>query len=353
MENPTQAFIVGIRFSKIGKQYNFDASNIPEIKLGDQVVVETSRGWQLGEVVQLLGAISNKEEGFWKLVDRLATSEDKTQRKLLEDKEKDLFNIAKNVVKENNYEGVKIVSIEYSLDGTKITVLYSFDGENKIDLRNVKYEITRASRNAQVELRQIGPRDVAKIFGGMGACGLPTRCCSKFLTDFSSISIRMAKEQGISLTPAEITGMCGRLRCCLIYEYEMYAENRRLLPKRNKRVMTPVGEGKVIDLLPLKLAVIVELPQIGRREFNNADIQILDGNAPSDTNLLDNKPAEELPEINNERINPKETETTEKRLAQEKNIPVVDKPKKDGNFFKNRRSKRKKRRPGTQDNVSG
>ncbi len=352
MENPSQAFVIGIRFSKIGKQYNFNANNIQEIKLGDHVVVETSRGWQLGEVVQILGAVPNNEEGGWKLVDRLATPEDLIQRKILEAKEQDLFVIAKNVVKEQNYEGVKIVSIEYSLDATKITVLYSFEGENKIDLRNVKYEITRASKNAQVELRQIGPRDVAKIFGGMGACGLPTRCCSKFLTDFSSISIRMAKEQGISLTPAEITGMCGRLRCCLIYEYEMYAENRRLLPKRNKRVMTPVGEGKVIDLLPLKLAVIVDLPQIGRREFNNSDIQILEGNAPSEPISMENKPGALATETKIEKTVSRVIESAEKKSTTE-NKPDVDKNKKDGNYFKNRRSKRKKRRPGTQDNVPG
>ncbi len=132
--------------------------------------------------------------------------------------------------------------------------------------------MNKINRQAQLELRQIGPRDVAKIIAGMGACGLPMRCCSKFLTDFSSISIKMAKEQGISLTPAEITGMCGRLRCCLIYEYSHYHENRKMLPKRNKKVMTPVGEGKVVDVLPLKMAAIVDVPEVGRKEFNHADM---------------------------------------------------------------------------------
>jgi cell fate regulator YaaT (PSP1 superfamily) len=111
---------------------------------------------------------------------------------------------------------------------------------------------------SQVEFRQIGPRDIAKLLGGMGACGLESRCCSKFLTEFSSISIRMAKDQGISLTPAEITGMCGRLRCCLVYEYEQYVAARKVLPKRNKRVVTPEGEGKVIDVYPLRDSVLVE-----------------------------------------------------------------------------------------------
>jgi cell fate regulator YaaT (PSP1 superfamily) len=120
---------------------------------------------------------------------------------------------------------------------------------------------------SQIEMRQIGPRDVAKILGGMGACGLETRCCSKFLTDFSPISIKMAKEQGISLTPSEITGMCGRLRCCLIYEYEQYVEARKQLPKRNKRVVTPNGEGKVVDVAPLSGMVTVMFEGEGRSSF--------------------------------------------------------------------------------------
>ena len=109
--------------------------------------------------------------------------------------------------------------------------------------------------------------------GGMGACGLETRCCTMFLTEFSPISIKMAKEQGISLTPTEITGMCGRLRCCLIYEYEAYVEARKTLPKRNKRVVTPSGEGKVWDVYPLKQTVIVELDSGTRVEVPQADLQ--------------------------------------------------------------------------------
>ena len=122
-------------------------------------------------------------------------------------------------------------------------------------------------------MRQIGPRDVAKIIGGMGACGLETRCCSTFLSEFSPISIKMAKEQGISLTPSEITGMCGRLRCCLIYEYQQYVEARKQLPKRNKRVITPKGEGKVIDTYPLKDSVLVEIDEVGSEEFERMEIQ--------------------------------------------------------------------------------
>jgi len=130
---------------------------------------------------------------------------------------------------------------------------------------------------SRVDFRQIGPRDVAKIIGGMGACGLETRCCSMFLTEFSPISIKMAKAQGISLNPQEITGMCGRLRCCLVYEYEEYAKARKELPKVKKRVMTPLGEGRVVEVLPLKQAVIVLLERDERRaEFLKHEIEPYD-----------------------------------------------------------------------------
>ncbi len=279
MENQSSHYVIAVRFSKVGKLYHFEAESNLNINPGEHVVVETARGWQLGEVAQLVGDISDPGESSWKKIDRIATESDLQRRKENEGKEAELLEFSRKELRSQNLEGVKIVSAELSLDGSRISVLYSYEGDGKIDLKGLKQEINKHSRNAQVELRQIGPRDVAKIFGGMGACGLPTRCCSKFLTDFSSISIRMAKEQGISLTPTEITGMCGRLRCCLIYEYEMYAENRKQLPKRNKRVLTPVGEGKVIDVLPLKMAVLVDIPEVGRREFFNSDIQIVDGQA--------------------------------------------------------------------------
>src|SRR5690606_35725020 len=133
---------------------------------------------------------------------------------------------------------------------------FYYSTENKkINLNRLRADLRRRFRT-QIEMQLIGPRDVAKMMGGHGACGGP-RCCSTFLTEFSPISIKMAKEQGISLNPQEITGMCGRLRCCLIYEYEQYVEARQKLPKKNKRVGTPHGEGKVIDVLPLQDAVVV------------------------------------------------------------------------------------------------
>ncbi len=172
---------------------------------------------------------------------------------------------------------IKVVAAEYNYDGSRLTFLFSTEGEEKVDLKSLKKDMHALYPTTHIEMRQIGPRDVAKIIGGMGACGLETRCCSKFLTDFSPISIKMAKEQGISLTPNEITGMCGRLRCCLIYEYEQYVEARKQLPKRNKRVVTPKGEGKVVDVLPMSNKVIVLLEgEEGKRFteiFDHQDLQ--------------------------------------------------------------------------------
>jgi cell fate regulator YaaT (PSP1 superfamily) len=171
---------------------------------------------------------------------------------------------------------VKIVSAEFSLDGSRLLFVYSSEEGEKTDLKSIKRTMQRTYQQSHVEMHLVGPRDVAKALGGMGACGLECRCCSAFLTEFSPISIKMAKEQGISLTPTEITGMCGRLRCCLVYEYEQYVEARKLLPKRGKMVITPRGNGKVLDVAPLKGAVLVELEQGGQHEFMQQDLQPLE-----------------------------------------------------------------------------
>jgi cell fate regulator YaaT (PSP1 superfamily) len=140
-----------------------------------------------------------------------------------------------------------------------------------METRSLQGDMAAEFTPAHVDLHQIGPRDVAKILGGPGACGLEERCCSTFLTEFSPVSIKMAKEQGISLNPQEITGMCGRLRCCLVYEYEQYVAARKALPKRGKRVGTPRGEGKVLDVNPLRQTVFVEVGE-ARAEFGKDEL---------------------------------------------------------------------------------
>jgi cell fate regulator YaaT (PSP1 superfamily) len=268
-----QPFVVGVRFGQVGKVYHFDASRHREVKVGDHVIVETARGRQLGEVTQLVAEPARPAEGGWKTIERIATPRDLVLRRLWAQKELEAMIAGRERAAQLKLKGVKVVAAEYSFDGARLTFMFSTESEDKADLKSLKHDMQKQYGPAQVEMRQIGPRDVAKLLGGMGACGLETRCCSKFLTEFSPISIKMAKEQGISLTPTEITGMCGRLRCCLVYEYEQYAAARKELPKRNKRVVTPMGEGKVLDASPLRMTVRVELPDIGAREFARDDIQ--------------------------------------------------------------------------------
>lgn len=271
--NKTKPFVVGIRFQKVGKIYHFDARKFRDLRAGDFAVVETSRGKQLGEIVQVLDDPSKPPRGTWKPIKRKATPRDLLLRQLWQRKELEAMINCRAKAAEMNIKGVKIVAAEFTFDGKRLSFLYNTETEEKVDLRSLRKAIQRTYQNTQVELRQIGPRDVAKIIGGMGACGLESRCCSIFLSEFSPISIKMAKEQGISLTPSEITGMCGRLRCCLIYEYGQYVEARKQLPKRNKRVVTPQGDGKVVDTYPLKDSVLVDVEGVGREEFGRLEIQ--------------------------------------------------------------------------------
>ncbi len=273
--------IVGIRFQKIGKIYYFNASTCPDLKVGDFAVVETSRGRQLGEVVQLVKDAPEGPESSYKPIHHKATPRDLVMRQVWQKKEVEALEQCRARLPEYGVMGVKVVDAEFSFDGSRLSFLYSTEGEGKVDLRNLRNVMQRLYPRNHVEMRQIGPRDVAKILGGMGACGLETRCCSMFLTDFNPISIKMAKEQGISLTPTEITGMCGRLRCCLVYEYEQYANARKTLPKRNKRVVTKDGEGKVVDVYPLRQSVVVVLENGSRKEFPSSDLEPWDDNEAS------------------------------------------------------------------------
>lgn len=270
--------IIGVRFTRCGKIYYFDGSSIPDLKIGDHVVVETARGIQIGLVAQADIHPENLAEGAIKPVERLATPVDLLQKQAWQSREARAVEMSATRARELNLDGVKIVGAEYSFDGSRLTISYSTSTDEKVDLKSLRQDMQRQFMPSMVEVRQIGLRDVARVISGLGACGLETRCCARFLTEFCSISIRMAKEQGVSLTPGEITGMCGRLRCCLNYEYEHYMEARQNLPRRNKRVMTPNGEGKVVDVMALQRMVIVDLVEGGKRVFHADDLKDLLGN---------------------------------------------------------------------------
>lgn len=243
--------VAGVRFNKVGKLYHFDYTGQPGLQVGDYVIVETTRGRQMGQVMSFK-PVEDSERDIKPMM-RVASPRDLVLRQYWEAQQAEVLETVKKRAAElGGYGGVKFITAMYNYDGTLLTVLYTTD--DKPNVNRLWNELNKIYP-AQIELRQIGPRDVAKLLGGYGACG-ELRCCSTFLTDFSPVSIKMAKAQGISLNPTEITGMCGRLRCCLVYEYEQYVEARQKLPKKNKRIGTPHGEGKVIDVLPLQDAVV-------------------------------------------------------------------------------------------------
>jgi cell fate regulator YaaT (PSP1 superfamily) len=274
IQTPTvEQSVVGLRFQPIGKLYHFDASHFENLQTGDFVVVETSRGIQLGQVAIFVKNLDRSVSSGLKSIMRIATPQDLLVHQELERQQNEVLAVCRAKAAELKFTDVKIVSAEFSLDSSRLLFVYSSEEGEKTDLKALKKAMQRLYPQTHVELHMVGPRDVAKTLGGMGACGLVCRCCATFLTEFSPISIKMAKEQGISLTPTEITGMCGRLRCCLVYEYEQYVDARKQLPKRGKMVGTPRGQGRVIDVNPLRGSVVVEVEQGGQHEFFMDELQ--------------------------------------------------------------------------------
>lgn len=258
--------VAGVRFTKVGKLYHFSYDNYPDVQAGDFIIVETARGRQMGQIMGFTAAEPDRE---YRGILRPASPRDLVLRQQWEANEPAaLERCVERAQAMGGFEDVKFLAARYNYDGTSLTFLYS--AEEKVDTTRLGREMQRTFP-AKVDMRQIGPRDVAKLLGGYGACGAE-RCCSTFLTDFSPISIKMAKAQGISLNPSEITGMCGRLRCCLVYEYEQYVAARKQLPKRNKKIGTPFGEAKVIDVHPLRDAVTVWVEEQGRKIVPREDI---------------------------------------------------------------------------------
>jgi len=264
---------VGIRFQKLGKLYHFYLGELKGVNPGDHVIVDTKRGRQLGQVVTFIDPDSVHRKRGLKTIERTATPRDLVMKQVWEAKELDALISCRERAAQLGIKGAKFLKAEYSFDGTWLTISYNSENK-KLDTRPLQKSISRALRS-RVELRPVGPRDMAKILGGYGACGSP-RCCSTFLTEFSPVSIKMAKAQGISLSPQEITGMCGRLRCCLVYEYEQYMEARKHLPKKGKRVETPYGKGKVLDVRVLRDSVLVGLEGGERQEVFRHELDPLD-----------------------------------------------------------------------------
>ena len=285
--------IVGIKFKKPGKTYYFDPNNL-ELKQGDKVIVETTLGDEYGEVI-----IENKdikEENLTsplKKVIRIATDKDTKSYNEYKKKEADALKKCQEKIEKHGLE-MKLVDAEYKFDGSKL--IFYFTAEGRIDFRELVKDLAAIFRT-RIELRQIGVRDEIRRVGGNGACGRELCCCS-FLGNFETVSIKMAKEQNISLNPSKISGCCGRLMCCLKYEQNVYEEKLSRLPKIGAIVKTEEGEGEVCGIETLKEIVKVKLhdgEETYYKKFNSKDIVIIKD--AEDEDKLDVENQEDLKEL--------------------------------------------------------
>lgn len=248
------ATIIGVQFQKNGKLYYFDPNGY-EVKPGEYVIVDTSRGMDLGEVSMGNRETDGDNETIpLKKVIRKATEQDIQHSMENRQKEKDAFSICQKKIIEHKLE-MKLVSVEYAFDNSKI--LFFFTANGRVDFRSLVKDLASIFK-MRIELRQIGVRDEAKMLGGLGPCGR-TICCGSFLDQFQPVSIKMAKEQNLSLNPTKISGVCGRLMCCLKYEQDHYETTRKKMPKVGREVITPDGNGPVTDLNIVKETVFVRL----------------------------------------------------------------------------------------------
>ena len=248
------AVVVGIRFKKAGKIYYFGPDDI-ELELDDAVIVETARGVEFGRVV--IAPREMKEEELMaplKDVIRKATEEDLEHQEENIKKEAEAFDICFKKIEKHKLD-MKLIDIEYTFDNNKLIFYFTSDG--RVDFRELVKDLASIFRT-RIELRQIGVRDEAKMIGGLGPCGR-TLCCSTFLGEFEPVSIKMAKEQDLSLNPTKISGICGRLMCCLKYEHDTYEKILENLPEIGVRVKTPRGIGRVVDTATLLEIVKVRL----------------------------------------------------------------------------------------------
>jgi cell fate regulator YaaT (PSP1 superfamily) len=263
--------VVGIRFKAVGKKYYFDPKGL-ELNMYDKVVVETVRGYELGEVIEQVKEVADSELiATLKPVLRKATEED------IKNYEKNVSDIPRALekcsihIKKNKLE-MKLLGCEYTLDRTKL-IIY-FNAEGRVDFRELVKDLANEFR-LRIELRQVGTRDGAKFLGGIGPCGY-LLCCNTFLGDFETVSIKMAKNQNLSLNPVNISGLCGKLLCCIKYENETYTEYRAELPKIHSYVGTKDGKAKVIAVNVINKSVRVITQEHGVQAFDLDELTFIE-----------------------------------------------------------------------------
>ena len=267
------AEVIGVRFKNVGKVYYFDPDGIQASK-GSRVIVETARGVECGEVAMPNRPIPDEEiVKPLKKVIRAASKEDLAKVAENQRKERHAFSVCQKKIADHQLQ-MKLVDVEYTFDNNKI--LFYFTADGRVDFRELVKDLAGMFRT-RIELRQIGVRDEAKMLGGMGICGRPF-CCGSFLGGFTPVSIKMAKEQGLSLNPVKISGACGRLMCCLKYEQEAYQDLLRTTPKVGALVSTPEGKGTVTEqnLLTRKLTIRLDKdPDGAPKVFKVSEVKVL------------------------------------------------------------------------------
>lgn len=273
---------VGIRFNKAGKIYYFSTEDT-SVQVGDYVIVETNRGKDLGKVVIPPKQVKpeNITEPLKPIIRRAEENDISNCSRFQKRNEKALKKCRELVAKLNL--SMKPIGAYYNVDGSHV-VIY-FIAEKRVDFRELVKELSHELKS-YVELRQVGARDEAKLVGGIGKCGHPL-CCLSFLTEFSPVSIKMAKEQNITLNPMKTSGLCGRLLCCLGYEFEQYKSLKNTLPTQNQNVNTPMGIAKVVTITPLKQTVWVQTESGALIEYGVNEITWQANTPPAETKGLE------------------------------------------------------------------
>lgn len=279
------AAVVGVRFKNAGKLYYFDPGTLWPVA-GDFVVVETARGMEYGQVIT---GVRQVEDGLitaaLKKVVRVADARDAEHAIENERFQAEVYPICQRKIEEHKLD-MKLVSVEQTFDNSKI--LFYFTANGRVDFRALVKDLASVFRT-RIELRQIGVRDEAKMMGGLGPCGRPI-CCGSFLGDFQPVSIKMAKEQNLSLNPTKISGVCGRLMCCLKYEQDYYEQTRKSMPRVGKEVETPEGFGMVVDVNVIKEQLTVRIRKGDTSEVKSFKMEEIKWNRPAPQPIAEQRP---------------------------------------------------------------
>lgn len=335
--------IIGVRFSNAGKIYYFDPQGQTPA-MGEQVIVETARGLEVGRVALTNKMVEDHEiTPPLKTIVRLATKEDIQILEENKAKEKEAFEVASKKIAEHNLE-MKLIDVEYTFDRSKI--LFYFTADGRIDFRDLVKSLAGIFRT-RIELRQIGVRDEARQLGSYGICGR-FLCCSSFLDDFKPVSIKMAKEQGLSLNPTKISGVCGRLMCCLQYEQNAYDDMLKKMPTKGMTVETDDGVGIVVDTSTLKGQIKVR--------FTDGDTFKVEPYKLGEFKILKNVKLEPIPKRRNDRDKPKKEKNEKVDKGGQDKTDRPEKPNRqeqvENEYAPKKRRPDKKKRPDPQKTES-